>query len=193
VPVRDREELVRPADQRRGEFRLHVKNIGTISCGTQIMLREFTAVNGLWVLPALAPGATTEHWWNNAPNNVAYVPGLVPMSGTPGVQGTCALEVTRRWDLTQASASGGIEREFPFVVKNVGSTRCGGAIILGAAPVAYSFSGGVQAVGTTGTYYVNKANPIDKAFVVGVNPSFPSLYSTCGYEITRGGFTNLLA
>jgi hypothetical protein len=168
------------------EFRFTIKNIGTITCGTQIMLREFTAINGLWTLPTLVPGATTEHYWNNAPIDKAFVPGLVPFGGGTGTTpGTCALEVTRRWDLLHTNETGGIEREFHFVVKNVGTTTCYGAIILGVAATPTSFDGGLYNPGDTGQYVWNNANPIDKVYVVGIKPSHTSLYGNCAFEVTR--------
>src|SRR5688500_17392803 len=60
------------------EFRFTIKNIGTISCATQITLRELVSVAGLWQLPTLSPGASTTRTWNNASLTSSYAPGLVP-------------------------------------------------------------------------------------------------------------------
>lgn len=168
------------------EFHFWIKNIGTISCATMIILRELPVVNGTWQLPNLSPGATTTKTWNNVPTNHAYSPGLMPGGATGS--SACKLEVTRRWDKLWFNGQA-IEREFQFTVKNVGSITCTGLVLLGAATDNSPINGSLMNVGDTNVFAWNVTSPADKSFVVGVKPSHNSVNGDCVFEITRRWYT----
>ncbi|MEV0643833.1 hypothetical protein AB0I28_01080 [Phytomonospora sp. NPDC050363] len=157
------------------EYHFTIKNSGSISCGTQVLLGGLTAFTS-WSTGGVSPGVTQNWQWNNAnPLNSAHVVGLSPQGATGST--ACQFEVVRSWYLKQASG----EREFHFQVKNVGSITCTADIRLANTTASTSWTTGTLAAGASGTWHWNNANPLTLAYLPGLNPSG----SSCQLEITR--------
>lgn len=110
------------------EFHFTVKNVGTITCTTDIRLAS-TTTSTSWSTGTLAAGAQNTWHWNNAnPLDLVYLPGLSPLGASGST--ACQLEVTREWYVQRINTDGSAEREFYFTVRNPGSLSCSGTILL---------------------------------------------------------------
>ena len=166
------------------QFKITIKNIGTISCGTFIILREMPTVAGSsWYTPVLKPGITSTHTWNNAGSSTAHVPGLVPMGAN--ATAPCQMEIIRRWDVLHFDEAGGVEREFKFTVANVGAITCKAAILLGTATTNSPLQHPYLAPGQVSTHTWNNANPVDKVYALGIKPSHTQAGFSCDMEAQR--------
>ncbi|GLZ81562.1 hypothetical protein Afil01_63690 [Actinorhabdospora filicis] len=160
------------------EFHFTIKNTGTISCGTTILLNSLSAFTN-WSTGGVNPGATQTWQWNNAnPLNSAHLVGLIP-SGATGTT-ACQFEVTRTWYVQQP----GGEREFHFNVKNVGTIACSASIRLANATTSTSWSTGALSPGASGTWHWNNANPLTAVYLPGLSPQGASGLQSCDLEIT---------
>lgn len=161
------------------EFHFTIKNIGTISCGTQVLLSSLNAFTS-WSTGGVSPGVTQTWQWNNAnPLNASHLVGLSPLGSTGST--ACQFEVTRTWYVQQP----GGEREFHFNVKNVGTITCTADIRLASQTTSTSWSTGTLAAGTSGTWHWNNANPLTLVYLPGLSPLGAAGSSTCQLEITR--------
>lgn len=160
------------------EFHFNIKNIGTLNCGTTILLNQLGAFTN-WSTGGVNPGATQTWQWNNAnPLNSAHLVGLIPSGATSTT--ACQFEVTRTWYEQQP----GGEREFHFNVKNVGTIACSASIRLANATTTTSWSTGALAPGASGTWHWNNANPLTAVYLPGVSPQGASGLQSCDLEIT---------
>ncbi|GAA4410339.1 hypothetical protein GCM10023148_01590 [Actinokineospora soli] len=165
------------------EYHYIIKNVGTISCGTDIHLYSLDDIAGFWNTGALSPGQTTSKHWNNAnPHNLAYVPGLSPNGAT--TSGPCKMEITRTWYVEQP----GGEREFWFDVKNTGTVACVADVLLGSRSTVTMFGTGTKVPGQSTTVPHNNANPLAAAYVVGFAPDGATLTTPCKFQLTRSWY-----
>jgi hypothetical protein len=176
-------EVVRTWDvQKYGgerEFHFEVKNIGSITCGANILL-EGTTRFATWETGGLDVGASRNFYWNNAnPLTASYVAGVVPSGATPS--NDCKLELTRSWYLRRATG----EREFWFTLKNIGAIACQGDIQLARDTGSVSSWGtGTLAAGATDGTGWNNANPLTRAYLPGLSPAQPTS-GVCSLEVSR--------
>ncbi|GIG68075.1 hypothetical protein [Phytomonospora endophytica] len=161
------------------EFHFTIKNIGSISCGTQVLLSSINAFTS-WSTGGVSPGVTQNWHWNNAnPLTASHLVGLSPLGSTGST--ACQFEVTRTWYVQQP----GGEREFHFTVKNVGTITCTADIRLASQTTTTSWSTGTLSAGASGTWHWNNANPLNLVYVPGLSPLGAAGASTCQLEITR--------
>lgn len=162
------------------EFHFYIKNTGTITCGTNILLGSQTRSN-TWATGGLDVGASKSWTWNNAnPLTASHVVGIVPSGATSG--SPCELEVTNSWYTQQPTG----EREFKFTVKNVGAIACQGDIQLATITNANSsWSTGSLSPGASHSTTWNNANPLDRVYAPGVSPTGATGASTCDLKVSR--------
>lgn len=136
-----------------------------------------------WYTGYLAPGAQQHWYWNYAPSNAVYRVGFAPAGSTPA--GACLFQVMRSWDVQQP----GGEREFHFIVKNVGSISCGSNILMQAEAADATWATGTVSPGATQGWTWNNANPLNAAHTVSVSPSGASSTTPCEFEVTRSWYS----
>jgi len=134
-----------------------------------------------WYTGFLAPGAQQYWHWNNAGSGV-YKVGFTP-SGS-GTAGSCRFRVERSWDVQQPSG----EREFHFLIENIGSISCGANILLQQQAASSSWSTGTISPGVTQSWTWNNANPLTAAHLVNVSPTGAVSPNTCQLEVTRSWY-----
>jgi hypothetical protein len=160
------------------EFHFAIKNVGTIACGTNILLSSLAGAH-TWSTGGINAGGSKSWTWNNAnPLDAAYLPGLNPSGATS--TDACQLEVTSQWYVQQPTA----EREFRFTVKNVGAIACQGTVLLAQQSAGNSFGSGVLAANATGGYVWHNA-PTNLIFLPGLTPAGASATTACSLQITR--------
>lgn len=169
------------------EFHFIIRNIGSITCGTNILIESRERSN-TWLTGGIDPGASKSWTWNNAnPLTAAHLVGVSP-SGATSTQ-PCQLEVTRSW---YGQRPGG-EREFYFTVQNVGSIACQGAIQLATiTSSSSSWSTGSLSPGTSKSWVWNNANPLDRVYATGLSPAGASGSSICQLEVTRSYYQQVI-
>ena len=160
------------------EFWFTVKNVGTIDCGSDVMLYALSDVAGAWSTGGVDPGATVTKHWNNAGSSDVYVAGAAPSGATSTT--SCQFEVTREW---YAQQPGG-EKEFWFTLKNVGTIACTAEVLLGAKTYGNGSSTGTLAAGASVASTWNN-NPDQIAYLVGFNPGGATSTTPCQFELTR--------
>jgi hypothetical protein len=140
------------------EFHFQIQNTGAITCATTILLSAQAHFNGAFSTGGIDVGVSREFWWNNAtPLNGSHVVSLSPTGSTSAH--TCDLEVTSTWYVQQP----GGEREFHFIVKNIGAIACQGDILLALTTKAdSSWSTGTIAPGAAKGWVWNNANPLTR-------------------------------
>jgi hypothetical protein len=110
------------------EFKFTVKNIGAIACQGDIQLAATSSVPSIFSTGVIPVGGTYASHWNNAnPLTRLYVPGLAPAASSTTA---CQLEITQTYYRQVIGSDGSAEREFYFVVKNIGSLACGASFLL---------------------------------------------------------------
>jgi len=160
------------------EFHYNIKNIGSISCATNIHIYSLPDIAGAWNTNGVAPGGSVTKHWNNASASSAYVAGLSPNGATATTP--CQFEVTREW---YAQQPGG-EKEFWFTITNVGTIACTAEVLLSHnAAGSTSVTGPLAPGGTAGSNWNNNPTPI--AYLVGFSPSGATATTPCLYELTR--------
>ncbi|OJT26085.1 hypothetical protein BO221_09680 [Archangium sp. Cb G35] len=162
------------------EFHFNIKNIGSITCGTNILLDSQTRT-ATWATGGIDVGASKSWTWNNAnPLTASHIVGVSPSGATSA--NPCQLEVTNTWYTQQP----GGEREFKFTVKNVGAIACQGDIQLASVTSsASSWSTGTLAPGATKSWVWNNANPLDRVYAPGLSPAGASASDTCDLRVSR--------
>ncbi|ADO71407.1 hypothetical protein [Stigmatella aurantiaca] len=169
------------------EFHFSIKNIGSIACGTNILLasRERTST---WATGGIDVGASKSWTWNNAnPLTATHIVGLSPSGSTSA--NPCQLEVTRTW---YAQQPGG-EREFKFTVKNIGAIACQGDVQLAVVTSANSsWSTGSLSPGASGSWVWNNANPLDRVYAPGLSPAGALGTTPCQLEVTKSSYQQVI-
>lgn len=141
-------------------------------------IRPTNASLATWFSGTISAGGTSHHYWNNA-GSAVYAVGISPIGASTTHR--CSLEITRTWDVQHY----GGEREFHFVIKNVGSIACGGNILLeGHTPSGSFASAGIEP-GKSRGFTWNNANPLTSTHYVNVAPSGASPSNSCKLELTR--------
>lgn len=92
------------------EFRFTIKNVGTISCGANILLSS-TTNSAVGATGGLNPGASKSYTWNNAVAGQSHLVGLVPSGATSTAD--CQFQVTRGYYARQSTG----EREFRYTIQ----------------------------------------------------------------------------
>jgi hypothetical protein len=156
------------------EFHFTIRNSGSIACAANILLSSLNAGTS-WSTGGVNPGASQSWTWNNNPANLNFLVGLSPAGATNTA--TCQFEVTRSWYEKRSSG----EREFHFVVKNVGTIACVADIRLAWTSTGTTWTTSVIGPGASQTGGWNNANPLNTVYLVGFNP----IGSNCALEATR--------
>ena len=163
------------------EFHYTIKNVGSISCGTDVWLYSLPDSAGAWNTSGVNPGQTVTKHWNNAGALSTYVAGLSPSGATSTAP--CQFEVTREWYQQQP----GGEKEFWFDVKNVGTIACSAEVLLGTKTTTTTSAIGATGPGGTGGSTWNN-NPATIAYMVGFTPSGATAATACQFELTRSWY-----
>lgn len=169
------------------EYHFTIKNTGSITCGTNILLAWQDRSN-TWATGGLDVGASKTWTWNNAnPLTATHLVGISPSGSTSA--NSCQLEVTRSWYTQQP----GGEREFKFTVKNVGAIACQGDIQLVTITNSNSsWSTGSMSPGTSKSWVWNNANPLDRVYATGLSPTGAAGSSTCQLEVTKSYYQQVI-
>ncbi|MDI1460923.1 hypothetical protein QEZ54_08100 [Catellatospora sp. KI3] len=105
------------------QFWVEVKNVGTVTCQTDIRLGS-TTVSNSFAVGSVGSGVTWSTIWNNAnPVTSVYVVGVSPQGSYPI---PCQFEVTRMVYRQYIDGSGVSQRQILMSFKNVSGTTCGG-------------------------------------------------------------------
>lgn len=170
------------------EFRFTIKNTGTITCGTTVLL-AFQPRTGTWETGGIDIGQSREYWWNHAnPLTATYIAGVAPSGATSS--SPCVIELTRSWYEQQPSG----EREFHFLLKNIGDIACQGDIQLAQTTSAdSSWPSGSIVPGAQKSWVWNHANPIDRVYVPGLSPTGGSGITPCVLEVTQSTYQQLIS
>jgi hypothetical protein len=152
--------------------------VGTIDCGTDVLLYSLPNIAGAWQTGGVNPGQSITKHWNNAPLNATYVVGASPQGATN--TGLCQFEVSRLWYQQQP----GGERELWFTLTNIGGIACTADILLGFKTTATSGSTGTLAPGGSSGTVWNNANPLTTAYIVGFSPQGATDIA-CEFELTQ--------
>jgi len=168
------------------EFWFTITNIGTFSCGANILLRQLPVVNGASPSGALNPGQSKTTKWNNALHDRAYAIGFSPQGATSTT--ACQFELIRAWSVMLATPTGPAERELWFTYKNVGSIACSADIQVGYKDVSDPIQLSSLEIGASGSWHWNNANPLDRAYVLDTSTGFTTEGNACAMESTRGWY-----
>jgi hypothetical protein len=174
-------DVQRPDGER--EFHFVIQNVNSVTCGANILL-QWKQRSSTWAMGVLNAGAQQGWIWNNAnPLDAAFFVGVSPTGATSS--NPCQLEITKTWYEQQP----GGEREFHFVVKNIGAIACQGNIQLAQTTLA-SKSWGTLTLSPGATDYriLNDANPLDRVYVTGLSPSGASGSNACQLEVTEASY-----
>ena len=167
------------------EFHFDLKNVGSITCGANVLLDSMPRINS-FSTSGIAAGAAKSFTWNNASPG-AFFANVNPSGATSG--SPCALEVTRTWYVQQP----GGEREFRLTVQNVGAIACQGDVNLGLTTAANSsWSTAALSPGASQGWTWNNANPLDRIYVPGLSPLGASGLTPCALEVTRQYYRQVL-
>lgn len=172
-------DVQQPGGER--EFHWTIKNVGTIACGTNVLLSSLSAGNS-WASGGIDAGDSKSWTWNNAnPLDAAYLAGVAPSGATSS--SSCQFEVTSSSYVDQPSG----EREFRFTVKNTGTIACQGTVLLAKKSAGNSFAIGPIGSGNTGSYVWHNA-PTDLVFLLGLTPNGATSSTACQLKITRSWY-----
>jgi hypothetical protein len=159
------------------EYWWTLKNVGTISCATQVQLTE-QASNAALGPYALDPGGSTAKEWNIDLGKPVYQVGASPTGATPS--SACAMEITRTW--YGRTASGGVH--VFAILKNVGTIACSAQIRFTNKTSAQNFLQlPVIAAGATTSKTWTNVDPVTSAYWSGSIPSSSNV--NCKLELTR--------
>jgi hypothetical protein len=169
-------DVQQPSGER--EFHWTIKNVGTIACGTNVLLSSLSAVNS-FASGGINAGGSKSWTWNNAnPLDASFLAGLRPSGATSTA--ACQLEVTSDSYVDQPSG----EREFHLTVQNTGTIACQGTVLIASKVRGNSFNIGPIGSGNTGSYVWNNA-PTNLVFLPGLTPNGATATTACRLEITR--------
>lgn len=130
-----------------------------------------------WYTGTVAAGGTQGWTWNNAPADAVYVVGYNPAGATTSA--TCQFETI---DTRYVQLFGG-QRQFQFILKNVGSIACAATVQLTAVTSSvYVNTGGISPGGTS-TFLWNI--PWSTIWLVGLNPSGATSSAACQFQVSR--------
>ncbi|MBT8224884.1 MAG: hypothetical protein HKP61_08375 [Dactylosporangium sp.] len=165
------------------EFHFYLKNVGSIACGTTVLLSSMTASN-TWSTGGIESGAAKSWTWNNAnPLTATHLVGVSPAGATSS--NACQLEVTRSWYVQQP----GGEREFHLTIKNVGAIACTGNVQLARNTAANSsWSTGSISVGASKSWTWNNANPLDRVYLPGLSPLGAVGSTPCQLQVSQTSY-----
>lgn len=163
------------------EFRFTIKNVGTISCGANILLSSATN-SSVGATGGVNPGGSKSYTWNNAVAGQSHLVALVPSGATSTTD--CQFEVTRGYYARQSTG----EREYRYTVKNVGTITCQASIRMAFIKSTTSFNTSTLPAGSSTTKWWNNANPLTRVYTPGLQPSA----SGCQLEITRTYYSQRL-
>lgn len=130
-----------------------------------------------WFTGTVAAGGTQGWTWNNAPADAAYVVGYNPAGATTSA--ACQFETI---DTRYVQLFGG-QRQFQFILKNVGSIACGATVQLTAVTSTALVNTGGISPGGTSTFLWNV--PWSTIWVAGLNPSGATSSSACQFQVSR--------
>lgn len=170
------------------EFHFMIQNTGAITCATTVLLASQAHFNGPFSTGGIDVGASKEFWWNNAnPLTASHVVNTSPTGSTSAH--TCDLEVSRTWYVQQP----GGEREFHFLITNIGAIACQGDILLALnTGTVSSWSNGTTSPGTSKGWVWNNANPLTRVFVPGLSPTGASGTTPCALELTSTSYQQFI-
>ena len=132
-----------------------------------------------WYTGTMAPGATANRQWNNAPAGNVYEVSFRPTGATTAV--SCQFEKIRDW---YAQQPGG-EREYHYTIKNISSISCAATVYLSAVNDSHTGSTPGIDPGSSFTNHWNNANPQDYIYLFGLSPQGATSSSACQLEVTR--------
>ena len=159
------------------EYWWTLKNVGTISCATQVQLTE-QASNAALGPYALDPGGSVAKEWNIDLGKPVYLAGASPTGATPS--SACAMEITRTW--YGRTAAGGVH--LFAILKNVGTIACSAQIRFTNRTSAQNFlQTPAIAAGTTLLRTWNNVDPVTSAYWSSSIPSSSNV--NCTLELTR--------
>jgi hypothetical protein len=182
----DRSWYVQQSDGDR-QFRFDIKNVGSLACGTEILISGVKDQVGPWTTGGVDAGGYYTGRWNNAnPLTTSYIVGVAPSGATHSAD--CRFEIVRTWYVQQPTG----EREFWFTAKNVGTIACTAEVLLaGEASKALPNTGDL-APNQSLTRRWNNANPLDHQYVVGLSPKGDSFGVACQMEVTRTWYREVI-
>ncbi|MGV9978207.1 hypothetical protein ACWDUH_11065 [Micromonospora wenchangensis] len=106
---------------------VEVKNVGTVTCQTDIRLGS-TTIGSQFTIGTVGGGGTWSTTWNNAnPVTSAYVIGPSPQGSAPTY---CQFEVTRVVYVQRINSDGSSQRQIAMWFKNLSTVSCGGLAYL---------------------------------------------------------------
>ncbi|MFJ8689708.1 hypothetical protein [Micromonospora wenchangensis] len=106
---------------------VEVKNVGTVTCQTDIRLGS-TTIGSQFTIGTVGGGGTWSTTWNNAnPVTSAYVIGPSPQGSAPTY---CQFEVTRVVYVQRINSDGSSQRQIAMWFKNLSTISCGGLAYL---------------------------------------------------------------
>ena len=168
------------------KFYFNIQNTGAIACGATVLLSSLTASTS-WSSGGINPGASQNWTWNNAkPLTASHLAGLSPSGATSTA--TCQFEVTRSWYSQQP----GGERRFHWTIKNVGTIACTATVLLASTTTTTSWSTGTLAVGASGSWTWNNANPLNLVYLPGLSPQGASGSTACQLEVTSSSYRQVI-
>jgi hypothetical protein len=170
------------------EFHFMIQNTSAITCAATILLDSNAHFNGAFATGGIDVGASREFWWNNAtPLNASHVVNISPTGSTSAH--TCDLEVTSTWYVQQP----GGEREFHFIVKNIGAIACQGDILLALTTNAVSsWSTGTINPGASKGWVWNNANPLTRVYGPGLSPTGASGSTPCQLQVSPTSYQQFI-
>jgi hypothetical protein len=105
------------------EFHFYIQNIGTFTCGTNILLSWLSSA-GSFSSGGINAGQTVTGEWFNNPDLAAFQAGLVPTGATSA--NACQIQIS---NLRYSQAGG--TRTFLFDLTNTGGIACAATILIG--------------------------------------------------------------
>lgn len=106
------------------EFHFDIQNIGTFTCGTNILLSWLSSA-GSFSSGGISAGQTVTGEWFNNPDLAVFQVGLVPAGATSA--NACRIQISN----LRYSQVGGSARTFLFDLTNTGGIACAATILIG--------------------------------------------------------------
>ncbi|MDI1463964.1 hypothetical protein QEZ54_23545 [Catellatospora sp. KI3] len=147
------------------EFYFTIKNVGTITCYTDITLGwvNTTTTLGTTTVAAGDSGGTW-YYYDDPGTTTAVVPAFTPRGATSA--NPCQFEVS----LIQIATAEG-SRRHAVTIENTGAISCQVDVRLAAIPLGNSWASGTMSPYTTKTWHWNNANPATAVYAVGITPA----------------------
>lgn len=141
-----------------------------------------TKLLATWYTGSVAPGAQQHWFWHNSGAGV-YKVGFSPVGA--GTADACQFQLVRSWD---EQPPGSVERQFHFVVQNVGYISCAAQILLQSQAADDKWSTGGLKPGDIQGWTWNNANPLTAAHFVNVSPNGSTSTDACQFEVIRSWY-----